>query len=159
MTDTPGSVSSADHSMLGDGHPSRPYVAAWLKQPTRTLSEQLHCALSGLAPGGVYRATPVTWHAGGLLHHRFTLTHTKWAVYFLWHFPAGHPGWVLPTTLLCGARTFLGDAMRPRGRLAISSAPPEYCVRRCPRIGQLVSSITWGTVFAGERLNSPTNPP
>src|SRR3954470_11235255 len=31
-------------------------------------------ALSGLAPGGVYRAAPVTWSAGGLLHHRFTLT-------------------------------------------------------------------------------------
>jgi len=27
-----------------------------------------------LAPGGVYRATPVTRGAGGLLHHRFTLT-------------------------------------------------------------------------------------
>src|SRR5690625_7948329 len=34
------------------------------------------------------------------------------AVYFLWHFPAGHPGWALPTTLLCGARTFL---VAPRG--------------------------------------------
>src|SRR5690606_35753631 len=30
------------------------------------------------------------------------------AVCSLWHCPAGHPGWVLPTTLLCGARTFLG---------------------------------------------------
>jgi hypothetical protein len=30
------------------------------------------------------------------------------AVCFLWHFPAGHPGSVLPTTLPCGARTFLG---------------------------------------------------
>src|SRR4051812_39718194 len=28
----------------------------------------------GLAPGGVYRAAPVTRGAGGLLHHRFTLT-------------------------------------------------------------------------------------
>src|SRR5262249_36397499 len=28
----------------------------------------------GLAPGGVYRATPVTRDAGGLLPHRFTLT-------------------------------------------------------------------------------------
>jgi hypothetical protein len=27
-----------------------------------------------LAPGGVYRAIPVTRDAGGLLHHRFTLT-------------------------------------------------------------------------------------
>jgi hypothetical protein len=31
-------------------------------------------ALLGLAPGGVYRATPVTRDAGGLLPHRFTLT-------------------------------------------------------------------------------------
>ena len=31
-------------------------------------------ALLGLAPGGVCRAAPVTWDAGGLLHRRFTLT-------------------------------------------------------------------------------------
>jgi len=31
------------------------------------------------------------------------------AVCFLWHFPAGRPGSALPTTLPCGARTFLGD--------------------------------------------------
>ncbi|GAA4362020.1 hypothetical protein GCM10023145_39500 [Angustibacter luteus] len=30
------------------------------------------------------------------------------AVSSLWHCPAGHPGWALPTTLPCGARTFLG---------------------------------------------------
>ncbi len=30
------------------------------------------------------------------------------AVCSLWHCPAGHPGWALPTTLPCGARTFLG---------------------------------------------------
>src|SRR5699024_8566279 len=42
------------------------------------------------------------------------------AVCSLWHCPAGHPGWALPTTLLCGARTFLGTpegATRPPGRL------------------------------------------
>src|SRR3954470_7118444 len=33
--------------------------------------------LSDLAPGGVYLAAPVTWGAGGLLHHRFTLTGPK----------------------------------------------------------------------------------
>src|SRR5690625_7803322 len=39
------------------------------------LSEQLlNVSLFGLAPGGVCPATPVTWRAGGLLHHRFTLT-------------------------------------------------------------------------------------
>ena len=43
------------------------------------------------------------------------------AVCFLWHCPAGHPGSALPTTLPCGARTFLAGAMapaRPPGRLA-----------------------------------------
>ncbi len=67
-----------------------------------------------LAPGGVCRATPVAWGAGGLLHHRFTLT-SKEAVCSLWHFPAGHPGWALPTTVLCGVRTFL-DPPRKAGR-------------------------------------------
>ena len=49
------------------------------------------------------------------------------AVCSLWHCPAGHPGWVLPTALPYGARTFL-DA-RPRRRLR----------RRTPRSpGQLL---------------------
>src|SRR5690606_23366537 len=34
------------------------------------------------------------------------------AVCFLLHFLAGCPGWVLPTVLLCGARTFLGARCR-----------------------------------------------
>ena len=45
------------------------------------------------------------------------------AVCSLWHCPAGHPGWALPTTLLYGARTFLGTpegATRPSGRLVCS---------------------------------------
>ena len=42
------------------------------------------------------------------------------AVSSLWHFPAGHPGSVLPTTLPCGARTFLDGLPppRPSSRLA-----------------------------------------
>src|SRR3954451_11666730 len=40
------------------------------------------------------------------------------AVCSLWHFPAGHPGWELPTTSPCGARTFL-DAT-PRGADAVA---------------------------------------
>src|SRR3954462_15118687 len=56
------------------------------------------------------------------------------AVCFLWHCPAGHPGSVLPTTLPCGARTFLGGAHRSerrRGRPPGSSAvPPMYGVDR-----------------------------
>ena len=64
----------------------------------------------GLAPGGVYRATPVTRGAGELLPHRFTLTGVTPAVCSLWHFPAGRPGLPLATTLPCGARTFLGSS-------------------------------------------------
>ena len=49
-------------------------------------------SLSDLAPNEVYIAVVFTHHAGGLLHHRFTLT-TFVAVYFLLHFLAGYPGW------------------------------------------------------------------
>jgi hypothetical protein len=80
-----------------------------------------------LAPGGVYRAAAVTCGAGGLLHHRFTLTplpaKSGEAVCFLWHCPAGHPGSVLPTTLPCGARTFLTGHEARRDRPADSPVP------------------------------------
>src|SRR5690242_12354277 len=92
-----------------------------------------------LAPGGVYRAARITPGAGGLLHHRFTLTPgpaETWpgAVCSLWHCPAGHPGSVLPTTLPCGARTFLtwpcahGQA-RPPGRLALPTKDRRWRLR------------------------------
>ncbi len=62
--------------------------------------------LSDLAPNEVYIAEMLTHPAGGLLHHRFTLTACA-AVYFLLHYLAGCPGWLLATVLLYGARTFL----------------------------------------------------
>src|SRR3954467_13407232 len=56
-------------------HPSRPAVADRLQRSTRELGRAaLERSLSDLAPGGVCRATRVTPDAGGLLHHRFTLT-------------------------------------------------------------------------------------
>ena len=61
-----------------------------LKRPTRdygraTLSRRSFLPL-GLASSGVYRASEVTLTAGGLLHHRFTLTACA-AVCSLWHCP------------------------------------------------------------------------
>jgi hypothetical protein len=83
---------------------------------------------SGLAPGGVCRAGRVAPTAGGLLHRRFTLADPNGsAVCSLWHCPAGHPGWALPTTLPCGARTFLSTAGVPR--------PPDRLAS--PSLGQL----------------------
>jgi hypothetical protein len=67
-----------------DGHPSRTAVAGSLVRSTRghrAGSPQSLAQFAGepadpldLAPGGVYRAAAVTCGAGGLLHHRFTLT-------------------------------------------------------------------------------------
>ena len=59
---------------VGD-HPSPGAVADTLQRPTRELGRTtLERSLSGLAPGGVCLATTVSRRAGGLLHHRFTLT-------------------------------------------------------------------------------------
>jgi hypothetical protein len=129
----PGSV----HPLArAGGHPSRTAVADSLMRSTRehragrpqSLAQEHAVAAVlplDLAPGGVYQAAQVTLSAGGLLHRRFTLTPgtSPEAVYFLWHYPAGHPGSVLPTTLPCGARTFLGapgspGTTRPPGQLA-----------------------------------------
>jgi len=75
LTDTPGSVIPCRCRQRSGGHPSTNAVAGALQQPTRTLGRAaLKRVLSGLAPGGVYLASPVTQGAGGLLHHRFTLT-------------------------------------------------------------------------------------
>src|SRR3954470_9178668 len=97
----PGSVPRRERRS-GD-HPSRAAVADSLQRSTRELGRAaLERSLSDLAPGGVCRAARVTPGAGGLLHHRFTLAAgCPVAVCSLWHFPAGHPGWVLPTTLPC----------------------------------------------------------
>ena len=73
----------------------------------------------GLAPSGVYLAACVTTCAGGLLPHRFTLTDYS-AVYFLLHFPVGHPRWMLSTTLALWSPDFPRQFDLPRlpGRLA-----------------------------------------
>src|SRR6478735_10273292 len=109
---------------VGD-HPSPGAVADTLQRPTHELGRTtLERSLSGLAPGGVCLATTVARRAGGLLHHRFTLSAGKpEAVCFLWHFPASHLGWPLATTLPCGARTFLGG-VAPNA-VARPAHPPE----------------------------------
>ena len=108
-----------------DGHPSGTAVAGSLVRPTRehrtgrprTLAQEAEplvplpswpCSGWGLPsrrshlrrwwsltpPFHPYRPGPaIGWSVS--------------AVCFLWHCPAGHPGSALPTTLPCGARTFL----------------------------------------------------
>ena len=47
------------------------------------------------------------------------------AVCFLWHFPASHLGWVLPTALPCGVRTFL-VALAGAAAAWPTHPPPSY---------------------------------
>jgi hypothetical protein len=64
----------------------------------------------GLAPDGVCPATAVARHAGGLLHHRFTLTPTAKAAgrsALCCTLPSNRFAWELPSIVLCGVRTFL----------------------------------------------------
>ena len=57
--------------------------------------------------------------AGALLPHHFTFACTRLTCgraigrVFLWHCPAGFPGWALPTASLCGVRTFLEGFLSP----------------------------------------------
>src|SRR5215207_9186781 len=118
------------------GHPSRPAVAGRLERSTRR-----HRAgsprtpaqdgggppsLLDLAPGGVYRATPVTRCAVVSYTAVSPLPVRALAVCSLWHCPAGRPGSLLATTLPCGARTFLGGGFpRRRDRPADSSVVPD----------------------------------
>ena len=94
-----------------------------------------------LAPSGVSLAVPVTWNAGALLPHRFTLpcvdgrVRRPSGVCFLLHFPASCPDWPLASTLPCGAPTFL-DCRRfrrqPRlpGQLTVGFILPRSTIGR-----------------------------
>jgi hypothetical protein len=134
-----GFCSPGPRGRRGGGHPSRTAVAGSLQRSTRGLGRaaltrprravlpRRRAAPLDLAPGEVYRAAQVTLGAGGLLHHRFTLTGslTAPAVCFLWHCLAGHPGWPLATTLPCGARTFLGGALKGTDATARTTRLPR----------------------------------
>jgi hypothetical protein len=115
---TPGSVqvTDAEASDTVGGHLSRDYVAAALQRSTRELSEQLRRSLSDLAPDEVYPAdrSPESLvvsytTVSPLPGLGFSKEPVVPAVYSLLHCLADCSGWVLPTVLPCGARTFLGD--------------------------------------------------
>jgi len=93
---------TARRSSLWDAHCCAP-LAAYLR-----ISEQPHLRVLALLPVGFARP-PHHCDAGALLPHLFTLATPLRgeAVYFLLHFPSGHPAWPLASTVLYGVRTFL----------------------------------------------------
>ena len=139
----PGSV----HPLArAGGHPSRTAVAGSLVRSTRE-HRAGHPQSLAQAPRPEERETLVT-----LLRVGFTeppqspaalvVSYTTvsplppgrspTAVCFLWHCPAGRPGSALPTTLPCGARTFLtglspkaSSPARPPGRLTQAQDTPN----------------------------------
>src|SRR5438874_3791745 len=79
----------------------------------RTGRAAVDVLLFGLAPGGVYlagRSPGRRWALTPPFHPYLTAPLRRSTLSggsFLWHFPSGRPDWVLPSALLCGARTFL----------------------------------------------------
>src|ERR1700704_6355564 len=52
------------------------------------------------------------------------------AVCFLWHFPAGHPDWLLASTLPFGVPTFLGRVAAQR-QLQVAAIQPAHRLHHC----------------------------
>ena len=110
----PGSVPPLSR---GGGHPSGTAVAGSLVRSTR---EHRAGRPRSLAQGAVaplltllrvgFTEPPQSPAALVVSYTTVSPLPLRWragAVCFLWHCPAGHPGSALPTTLPCGARTFL----------------------------------------------------
>ena len=113
--DKPGSVAGV--------HFSRMPITRHLQQPTRRSANRTDSRrqmppslLLGLAPDGVYpaRRSPEllvrSYRTVSPLPRRSAMnmpSHRRSAVCFLLHFPDPRGRWALPTTMSCGARTFL----------------------------------------------------
>src|ERR1700689_5250510 len=147
----PGSVHPLTRA---DGHPSGTAVAGSLVRSTREhragrpqpLAQEAHARLPlDLAPGGVYRAARITPGAGGLLHHRFTLT----------------PGGVRGRSVFCGTfpRVTPGRRYRPPcpAEPGPSSTPPgAQASAAAARPGRLRCAVSLSDrTTAGPSANQP----
>jgi hypothetical protein len=131
----PGSV----HPLArADGHPSRTAVAGSLMRSTRehragrprSLAQARRSRGTALLTLLQVGFTEPPQSPAALVVSYTTVSplppgRSPAAVCFLWHYPAGHPGSALPTTLPCGARTFLVDSGEPD-----PTRPPGQLTRR-----------------------------
>ena len=165
--DKPGSVPRQGR---GGGHPSGTTVARRLVQPTRrstgasspdlpTADRRQDSLLLGLAPGGGCPADRVTTAAGALLPHRFTLAgradpplgrDLAGNMPLCCPLPPDHSAWPLASTVLLGARTFLGPVStgpRPPGRLErqLEGSTPERACQDPARGGRGQRSLAPAT--------------
>ena len=159
----PGSVHCP--KAAGD-HPSRAYVAAGLMRSTRKLGRAaLERFLSDLAPGGVYLAGRVTSVAGGLLHHRFTLTARRAGrrSVFCGTVPRVTPGGRYPPP--CPVEPGLSSATRaspdrrgrPAGSSTVSHRLPGQPTCSASHSPATAPTIVSGTLTRPSRENSSTD--
>ncbi len=114
--------------------------------------------------------------AGALLPHHFTFACTRLTCgraigrVFLWHFPAGFPGWALPTASPCGVRTFLEGFSLPPQSLGPpsdgSAAPAPRPISKgcgCPRphnpSGNILRADADGSRHGSGRRHRPSDRP
>src|SRR5260370_756004 len=93
----------------------------------RARGAAVNALLFGLAPGGVCLAGRSPGRRWALTppFHPYRAARLRRSTlpggYFLWHFPSSRPDWVLPSALLCGARTFLQRLIK----LSAVTRPPR----------------------------------
>jgi len=172
----------------GDGHPSRAAVAGSLVRSTREHragSPQTLAQASRPKPFALLTLLQVGFTEPPQSPAALVVSYTtvsplppgqsQGAVCFLWHCPAGRPGLALPTTLPCGARTFLtgprGPA-RPPGRLTRTKDTATGCAtaacawrrrrlppRSCPRCSSAHRARTNGAPPHRPRPRCPGSRP
>lgn len=117
--DTPGSVFARGRWTAIYLRRTLPHASSGLPGSWASSLERF---LSDLAPGEVYIADRVTPAAGGLLHHRFTLTpvcrNTQWRSAFCCTISRVTPGGCYPPPCSAEPGRSSGGIAAPRGRLA-----------------------------------------
>ena len=137
MACKPGSVPLArGWPFIWEGHCCPPHATypddGGNIRPAQVSAETDLCALPplfGLAPGGVFRASPVTSPAVGSYPTFSPLPRRIRAVCFLWHFPSDYSGWPLTSTACSRSPDFphlplrANAAIRPSGRGYVDYLP------------------------------------
>ena len=157
-----GGESVCTPDSVEDGHPSRPAVARRLQRSTRELDGPPAPCLTLLQvgftePSGSPRTLVRSYRTVAPLPVR-PANRKPSAVSSLWHCPAGRPDWVLPSTLPCGVRTFLGRVearTRPSNRLTTAGGSSH--VPRLDPVGPPAGTIPTRATRPRRRDSSAEN--
>ena len=105
----------------------------WCNLPGSQARRATSPPLFGFAPDGVYLASSVTGQAVRSYRTFSPLPAFRPAVCFLWHFPSGHPAWMLSSIRLYGVRTFLDPCSQRAAAASTLSFNPLWDLLIFPR--------------------------